>query len=126
MSCETLHFMLYRAAGSVQRDTRRLAGRTAQKRQRSNMRPVCAIAANLRHNSVDSPWTRNSRSINSKIIKNYYENRDAISLQRLSELVTELYLAEGQGPRAAVEVYRRSAGETRSAGRANRASAEKG
>ena len=28
-----------------------------------------------------------------KIIKNYYENRDAISLQRLSELVTELYLA---------------------------------
>ena len=32
-----------------------------------------------------------------KIIKNYYENRDAISLQRLSELVTELYLAEGKG-----------------------------
>ena len=32
-----------------------------------------------------------------KIIKNYYENRDAISLQRLSELVTELYLAQGKG-----------------------------
>jgi hypothetical protein len=32
-----------------------------------------------------------------KIIKNYYDNRDAISLQRLSELVTELYLAEGKG-----------------------------
>ena len=32
-----------------------------------------------------------------KIIKNYYENRDSISLQRLSELVTELYLAEGKG-----------------------------
>ena len=31
------------------------------------------------------------------IIKNYYENRDAISLQRLSELVTELYLATGKG-----------------------------
>ncbi len=31
------------------------------------------------------------------IIKNYYENRDSISLQRLSELVTELYLAEGKG-----------------------------
>jgi hypothetical protein len=31
-----------------------------------------------------------------KIIKNYYEHRDAISLQRLSELVTELYLAEGK------------------------------
>jgi hypothetical protein len=32
-----------------------------------------------------------------KIIRNYYENRDSISLQRLSELVTELYLAEGKG-----------------------------
>ncbi|MBN1852449.1 MAG: hypothetical protein JW829_06980 [Pirellulales bacterium] len=32
-----------------------------------------------------------------KIIKNYYDNRKAISLQRLSELVTELYLAEGKG-----------------------------
>jgi acetylornithine deacetylase/succinyl-diaminopimelate desuccinylase-like protein len=32
-----------------------------------------------------------------KIIKDYYENREAISLQRLSELVTELYLAEGKG-----------------------------
>jgi acetylornithine deacetylase/succinyl-diaminopimelate desuccinylase-like protein len=32
-----------------------------------------------------------------KIIRNYYENRDAISLQRLSELVTELYLATGKG-----------------------------
>ena len=31
-----------------------------------------------------------------KIIKNYYNNREAISLQRLSELVTELYLAEGK------------------------------
>jgi hypothetical protein len=32
-----------------------------------------------------------------KIIRNYYENRGAISLQRLSELVTELYLATGKG-----------------------------
>lgn len=31
-----------------------------------------------------------------KVIKNYYDNRDAISLQRLSELVTDLYLAEGK------------------------------
>ena len=31
-----------------------------------------------------------------KIISNYYENREAISLQRLGELVTELYLAEGK------------------------------
>jgi hypothetical protein len=32
-----------------------------------------------------------------KIIKNYYDNRESISLQRLGELVTELYLAEGKG-----------------------------
>jgi hypothetical protein len=31
-----------------------------------------------------------------RVIKNFYENREAISLQRLSELVTELYLAEGK------------------------------
>lgn len=31
-----------------------------------------------------------------KVIKNYYDNRESISLQRLSELVTELYLAEGK------------------------------
>ena len=31
-----------------------------------------------------------------KIIKRYYENFDAISLQKLSELCTELYLTEGK------------------------------
>ena len=31
-----------------------------------------------------------------KIINNYYKNRDAISLQRVQELVTELYLATGK------------------------------
>ncbi len=31
-----------------------------------------------------------------RIIKNYYDNQGAISLQRLSELVTDLYLAEGK------------------------------
>ena len=31
-----------------------------------------------------------------RVIRNYYKNRDAISLQRLSELVTELYLANGK------------------------------
>lgn len=31
-----------------------------------------------------------------KIIRNYYQNRDAIALQKLSEHVTELYLAEGK------------------------------
>jgi hypothetical protein len=31
-----------------------------------------------------------------KIIRNYYQNRDAISLQRLQEIVTDLYLATGK------------------------------
>jgi hypothetical protein len=31
-----------------------------------------------------------------KIIKRYYDNIDAIALQRLAELVGELYLAEGK------------------------------
>lgn len=30
------------------------------------------------------------------IIRNYYQNRDAIALQRAQELVTELYLSEGK------------------------------
>jgi hypothetical protein len=50
--------------------------------------------------SAGSRWKRVMDKKYSKhqqrIIKNYYENRDAISLQRLSELVTELYLAEGK------------------------------
>ena len=31
-----------------------------------------------------------------RIIRNYYQNRDEIMLQRLGELVTDLYLAEGK------------------------------
>ena len=31
-----------------------------------------------------------------KVIKNYYENRENISIQRAQELVTELYLSEGK------------------------------
>lgn len=31
-----------------------------------------------------------------KIIKNYYQNQDAILLQKLGEQVTDLYLAEGK------------------------------
>lgn len=31
-----------------------------------------------------------------KIIKNYYENRENIALQRAQEIVTELYLSEGK------------------------------
>jgi len=31
-----------------------------------------------------------------KIIKRYYDNADSIHLQRLADLVTDLYLAEGK------------------------------
>lgn len=31
-----------------------------------------------------------------QIIKNYYQNRESISLQRVQEMVTELYLASGK------------------------------
>jgi hypothetical protein len=31
-----------------------------------------------------------------RIIKNYYQNREAIALQRVEELVTELYLSTGK------------------------------
>ncbi len=30
-----------------------------------------------------------------RVIRDYYQNRDAIMLQRLSDLVSDLYLAEG-------------------------------
>ena len=31
-----------------------------------------------------------------KIVKRYYDNQDAVALQRLAELVSDLYLAEGK------------------------------
>jgi acetylornithine deacetylase/succinyl-diaminopimelate desuccinylase-like protein len=31
-----------------------------------------------------------------KAIRNYYQNREAIAVQRLQELITELYLSEGK------------------------------
>jgi hypothetical protein len=31
-----------------------------------------------------------------RAIKNYYDNRDAIMVQRLGEMLTDLYLAEGK------------------------------
>jgi len=31
-----------------------------------------------------------------RVIRNYYENQDAIMLQRLGDLLTDLYLAEGK------------------------------
>ncbi len=41
-----------------------------------------------------------------RVIRNYYRNRDEIMLQRLGELVTDLYLAEGN---ARVKLWKRVA-----------------
>ena len=35
-------------------------------------------------------------SYQQRVIRNYYQNQGAILLQRLGDLVTDLYLAEGQ------------------------------
>ena len=35
-------------------------------------------------------------SYQQRVIKNYYQNQGAIMLQRLGEMVTDLYLAEGK------------------------------
>lgn len=51
-------------------------------------------APNLR--PPTSPMAKHYSKYQQRIIKNYYDNREAISLQRLSELVTDLYLAEGK------------------------------
>ena len=42
-----------------------------------------------------------------RVIKDYYQNRDAIMLQRLGEMVTDLYLAEGK---ARARLWKRIAG----------------
>ena len=46
-------------------------------------------------------------SYQQRVIKNYYENQDAIMVQRLGELVTDLYLAEGK---ARVRLWERAIG----------------
>ena len=42
-----------------------------------------------------------------RVIRNYYQNQDAIMLQRLGEMVTDLYLAEGK---ARAKLWERAAG----------------
>ncbi len=45
-------------------------------------------------------------SYQQRVIRNYYENQDAILLQRLGDLVTDLYLAEGK---TRVRLWKRAA-----------------
>jgi len=46
--------------------------------------------------ALDIMPMENFSSHQQKIIKSYYKNRDNIALQRVQELVTELYLSEGK------------------------------
>ncbi len=39
---------------------------------------------------------KNFSKFQQKVIERYYDNRDSIALQRVQELVTELYLSEGK------------------------------
>ncbi|MDZ7618053.1 MAG: hypothetical protein U1E05_13700 [Patescibacteria group bacterium] len=39
---------------------------------------------------------QNRTAYQQQVIRNYYRNRDSIATQRLSELITDLYLAEGK------------------------------
>jgi len=39
---------------------------------------------------------RQQSNYQDRVIRNYYQNRDTIMLQRLGELVTDLFLAEGK------------------------------
>ena len=48
-----------------------------------------------------------------KVIKSFYDNRESIAVQRLQELVTELYLATGKQRRQALEERGAAPGETR-------------
>ena len=45
-------------------------------------------------------------SYQQRVIRDYYQNQDAILLQRLGDLLTDLYLAEGK---ARVRLWKRAA-----------------
>ena len=51
--------------------------------------PEAAVSSNEADVAERSNYQKN-------IIRNYYENRESIALQRVQELVTELYLSEGK------------------------------
>jgi len=65
---------------------------------RSTLRAVPATVPDpfLNHASKSREQMAKRSAYQERAIKNYYKNRDAIMLQRLGELVTDLYLAEGK------------------------------
>lgn len=59
-------------------------------------RGVHEIDSSLPDSKEDSVMPPERSRYQEKIIKNYYQNRDAIGLQKAQETVTELYLSEGK------------------------------
>ena len=55
-----------------------------------------------------------------KVIRNYYDNRDGIALQRVQELVTELYLSRRQEADQALGQPRAAPGQARRQARRDR------
>jgi hypothetical protein len=66
------------------------------KARRAHRRRVASRLPGFVHHLWEGFMDKKYSKYQQRIIKNYYENREAISLQRLGELVTELYLAEGK------------------------------
>jgi hypothetical protein len=64
-------------------------------RVRPNLPTWCDSETATRRRHWDHFMAKHSR-YQQNVIKNYYRNREAISLQRLQEMVTDLYLAEGK------------------------------
>ncbi len=72
-----------------------------QRKQTQTIRAVprdrlCRSAADRFQDQAIDMSNRNYSPHQQKVIKRYYDNRDAIDDQRLSELVTNLYLATGK------------------------------
>jgi hypothetical protein len=94
--------MLLAAAGSAQRIARDCSWTGPRARLRSGR-----DALNVRHSDheplIDITTADDERramaertKYQQNIIKNFYQNQDAILTQRLGEQITELYLAEGK------------------------------
>ena len=92
------------------------------RRNANNLAAGLASAHLRRTTHMDRQYTK----FQQKAIKNFYDNRESISIQRLGELVTDLYLAEGKSRGDQVEANRHRAGTPRRAEDRDRAPGEEG
>src|SRR5947207_15184374 len=70
--------------------------------------PRCILRTLRRKAMGDQKPKRDYTANQQKIIKRYYDNLDTISLDRLAELVGELYLAEGKKKERAWQSVRKA------------------